>query len=217
MKWFNTRKQNNAINKSLGGDDEDASSYRPSEDNNNETTYNADEDASAYKAAADGEHQPATPYEAAEVEKDSKQAQGRRHGHLFFGCLCDMRIAAAVMACINIAVRVILMIIEVCRGIYEFTAMEYCILILSIIGLVGALNYMSECTGVAALGLTWFFIVHLTVNGNPWYEWLLDLLVIYPMAVITYEIHAGIMSKERYAQEEFLQPAVRSHVAAALV
>jgi hypothetical protein len=176
------------------------------------------------QASHNGAAEPATPYEAAEMEKDSsvdnmkeqQQDNEGRRGHLFFGCLCDMRIATVLMSCISIAVHTILILSEVVQGIYSFTAMEYCLLVLSILGLVGALNYLKACTGVSVVGMIWFALVH--ISSKMWYHYALDLLWMYPTAVLTYEIHAGIMSKERYTQEEYLQPAVRrSPVVAAMV
>jgi hypothetical protein len=198
MKWFSCKQQ----------DTSDAN-------NNN----NQKEEPSSYEI----EQEPATPYEAAELQKDAGGGDEERRGHLFFGCLCDMRIATVLMNCISIAVRVCLILIEVYRGIYTFMAMEYCLLVLSIIGLWGALNYMSLCTGVSTVGVMWFFFVHVLAvasssqNQQHWYQMVLEILVIYPTAVLTYEIQNGIMSKDRYAKEEYLQPKVRSHVAGAMV
>ena len=144
-----------------------------------------------------------TPYAIADygLERDHQSGSGSRHGgggHLCFGRFFDMRVGTMTANAVNIVVRVLYIIIASATGNhfpYRVSATDYCTLVFSILGVIGAVKYNLYCTATAAVGLTWVFLPRLG-ESEVWYMFLLDCLVIYPTIVLTYEIYTGIMSKD---------------------
>lgn len=146
--------------------------------------------------------QTTTEYEAHEGGEELE-----RQGHLLFGFLCDMRIAVVFLNIFNI--------FAICVGIIvtgfqfkTFSAAWYAFengflgIALSIVGALGALNYVLWMVGVATAGFAIGFLIDLF--GLHLIGILVGGLVLYPHVVLTYEIHEGIMSKETYPREEHI-------------
>ena len=150
----------------------------------------------------DETQQTATEYEAHEGGDEME-----RQGHLLFGFICDMRIAVVFLNIFNI--------FAICVGIlvtglqfHSLGAAWYAFengflsIALSVVGALGALNYVLWMVGVATLGFAFGFLIDLF--GLHLIGILVGGLVLYPHVVLTYEIHGGIMSKETYAREEHI-------------
>jgi hypothetical protein len=138
---------------------------------------------------------------------EAHTAGEERQGHLLFGFVCDMRIATVFINIFNILALVVGIVIT---GIQykTFTATFYAFenaflgIALSIVGALGALNYVLWMVAVATTGFGLGFILDLF--GLHLIGILIGALVLYPHAVLTYEIKEGIMSKETYAREEHI-------------
>lgn len=153
--------------------------------------------------------EPATPYEASEPVNDDAPV---RRGHICCWGLCDMRVAAVILNSANIVFRLICLVFELSWGDWYTTSVDYCSLVLSVIAAFGALNYDFPCTVVATVGHAWFFFVHLIAHASVLLS-IFDLFMIYVTFMIAYEIHAGIMTKETYRREEYIEPTTRSYIA----
>ena len=75
-------------------------------------------------------------------------------------------------------------------------------LALSILGILGALNYVFWLVMTATIGFSLGTI--LDIIGNHWVGVAFGVLAVYPLSVLSYQINVGIMSKETYAQEEHI-------------
>jgi hypothetical protein len=138
---------------------------------------------------------------------DAHTGGEERQGHLLFGYVCDMRIAVVF---VNIFNMLALLVGIVITGIQykTFSAAFYAFenaflgIALSIVGALGALNYVLWMVSVATIGFGLGFILDLF--GLHLIGILIGGLVLYPHIVLTYEIKEGIMSKETYAREEHI-------------
>lgn len=137
-----------------------------------------------------------TPYE------NTYDTPSNRQGKLFFK-VCDMRTATMVLCSLNIVLVLIGMIIHLIRY-FGFIPINAAIpaLVLSCIAIFGAVNFELWAAGLAAVGFGVSLIIDL------W--WLnifgivMGVLVLYPTATLAHELHTGIMSKETYNREEFI-------------
>lgn len=142
-----------------------------------------------------------------ESEAAAKEENNERKGHLLFGKICDMRIAVVSFNLVNILL-ILFGIIATGIKYRAFSASLYAFqnsflaLSLSIVGVLGALNYVLWMVAVATAGFALGFL--LEVIGLHWIGILIGGLVLYPHAFLTYEIKEGIMSKETYAREEHI-------------
>jgi hypothetical protein len=122
-----------------------------------------------------------------------------RQGHLLFGFVCDMRIAADFINIFNILVLLVSIVItgaDFYAFINSFSGIP-----LIIFGALGVLNYVLWMVAVAIIGFGLGFILDLF--GLHLIGILIGVLVLYPHIVLTYEINeGGIMSNETYAREE---------------
>lgn len=142
---------------------------------------------------------PETPYEGGEMADTPTMG---RQGHLFFGRFCDMRKAVVGVNIFNIALTLLGCIVKVVRYT-EWGPIEAAmpVFILSGIGLYGAMHFELWAVAMASIG----FIIGICVDLwlPNWLGILVGLLVVYPHAMLTYEIKKGIMSQENYKKEEF--------------
>lgn len=130
-----------------------------------------------------------------------------RKGHLFFGCLCDMRIAVVFTNILNVVFLLIgVLIAGITHKSFEAAfiafANAFLGLALSILGILGALNYVFWLVMTATIGFSLGTI--LDIIGSHWVGVAFGLLAVYPLSVLSYQINIGIMSKETYAQEEHI-------------
>lgn len=137
-----------------------------------------------------------TPYANAE------ETQGARRGKLFFK-LCDMRTATIAMCCLNIVLVLIGMIIHLVR-FFGFMPINAAIpaLVLSCIAIFGAVNFELWAVGLAAVGFAISLLIDLwwlNVFGI-----IMGALVVFPVGTLAHELHTGIMTKETYNREEFV-------------
>jgi hypothetical protein len=149
---------------------------------------------------------PETPYQrAADLEEEPEEPEELPPRHLCFGRLFDMRVGTVVACSVNVVLRIVFLLFDVSLGMGRTVATDYYALILSLVGVFGALNYEYLATGISALGLMWLLGAHL-VAGHNIPGVIYDILIIYPTAVISYELFRGILTKENY--EEVLELAV---------
>ena len=151
--------------------------------------------------------QDETQQTATEYEAHDGGDEVERQGHLLFGFVCDMRIAVVFLNIFNI-VAISVGIIITGLQFKTFSAAWYAFengflsIALSIVGALGALNYVLWMVGVATAGFAIGFLIDLF--GLHLIGILVGGLVLYPHVVLTYEIHEGIMSKETYPREEHI-------------
>ena len=134
-----------------------------------------------------------------------------RQGHLFLGFLCDMRIATVAVNAVNILLTVIMLAIDVFKlGFDTPVSSGYLSILLSAIGIFGALQYEYLPAGVAGLG----FFISMTGNliRSDWVGGLYYAFMLYPHAVVTNEIRSGVMTQTTYTREEYIDPKVREQL-----
>jgi hypothetical protein len=140
-------------------------------------------------------------------EAHNEDPNAPKKGHLLFGKICDMRIAVVFLNILNIIAILFGVIITGIQykafsaSLYAF-ANGFLAMSLSIVGALGALNYVLWMVAVATVGFALGFLLDLI--GFHFGGILIGGLVLYPHAVLTYEIQTGIMSKETYAREEHI-------------
>jgi hypothetical protein len=146
-------------------------------------------------------------------EEDNKDVEGgdyeggaqettERKGHLLFGILCDMRIAVVAVNVMNIILLVVGMCIYIRKFGWGSVSSHFSGLVISGIGIFGAMNFQLWAVGLAAIG----FVIGL-LNALYWSNWIgvvIGLFVLYPHVVLAHEIRMGIMAKETYRKEQFI-------------
>lgn len=150
-----------------------------------------------------------TPYKA--TGKDGvmiRRPEGDEHRerrHLCFGRFFDMRVATIVACSVNTLVRILFLASDLTFNFGRSVPTDYYSLMLSLVGLFGAVNFEHIPTGLSALGLLWILFAHIGI-GTSIPGVIYDALIIYPTAVVTYEIYSGILSEETYS--EFIAPEI---------
>jgi hypothetical protein len=142
------------------------------------------------------------PYVAAPegVHRDEPATVMRQRGHLFLCYFFDMRVATVVACSLNAIAGIAFLFFDLSLGFGRTVSLDYYAVALSMVGIFGALNYEYLATGVSALGLSWLLVVHfLGANSIPGI--IVDLLVIYPTTVISYELYQGILARDNYYNE----------------
>jgi hypothetical protein len=141
---------------------------------------------------------------------DLTTTTGAKKGHTFFG-LCDMRMATFVVNGMNITMMLISIIVAAARGpmfwksLGEAMVLALPGLVLSGLGLYGALKYELWAVILASAGFVVSFVVDAILM--QWLVLPILAIVIYPHVVLGYEIKTGIMTEENYAtSEEFVIP-----------
>jgi hypothetical protein len=79
-------------------------------------------------------------------------------------------------------------------------------ILLSCIGVFGAIRFDMRASGLATIGFLFCFIMDFI--GFNWIGVLIDALLIYPHAYFTWEVYRGVMTKENYKDEEYLMPGI---------
>jgi len=140
-----------------------------------------------------------TPYESAEAALMPPHRQGK----LFLN-LCDMRVATVATNALNIVIICIGFLVHLIKY-FGLMPVEVAIpaLVLSSIGIFGAVNFELWAVAMAALGYFAGLLIDL---------WWLNLfgaifgcLVLYPTTTLAYEIYQGIMTPAAYQErEEFI-------------
>ena len=178
-------------------------------------TVAKDEEATPYVAAeARGERRtrvPKTSQTSYVADEDGDDQPYTRRGHLFFNRYCDMRIATIAINSLNIALRIICLVTQYTWGELYPTSTDYCSIILSAIAIFGAINYEHLVTGVATVGLACIAVTRM-VWGAAWYGIVFDLLLLYPSAMLTYEIYQAIITEDTYEREEYIDPQILEQV-----
>eukprot|EP00980_Cylindrotheca_fusiformis_P007552 scaffold1567_cov102-Cylindrotheca_fusiformis.AAC.3 len=138
---------------------------------------------------------------------ESHNGGEERKGHLLFGFVCDMRIAVVFVNIFNIIALIVGILITTVQY-RTFGAMLYAFensflgIALSVLGILGALNYVLWMVAVATIGFGLGLLLDLF--GLHLIGILIGSLVVYPHAMLTYEIKEGIMTRETYAREEHI-------------
>ena len=79
-------------------------------------------------------------------------------------------------------------------------------MLLSVIGLFGAINFDLRASGIATIGFCLCFAMDFI--GLHFIGVIVDSLLIYPHALFSYEVHRGVMTRETYKNEEYLMPGL---------
>ena len=142
---------------------------------------------------------------------NTSSGSGRR-GHLFFGSICDMRTATFAVHGFNILLKAIFILIRhITLGYFGHPAGGYMSMMLSAIAIFGAYTYEYLATGLASLGFGLFLL------GNfiafDFIGAIADILLLYPVLTLSYEMKNGIITKENFhAQEEYIEPQLNEHI-----
>jgi Na+/H+-translocating membrane pyrophosphatase len=133
-----------------------------------------------------------------------------RNNHLLFYKLCDTRKAVLIVNAFNILAILISVIFKaVVYHELHFGGLFSGLfgIILSVIGLFGAIHFDVKASGLATLGFAFCFLmdfIRLNLIGV-----LIDALLVYPHAYFTYEVYRGVMVKETYKKDvEYLMPGI---------
>jgi hypothetical protein len=153
---------------------------------------------------------------AMEAEKQEQESASRvpvssgdaepteeRQGHLFFGRLCDMRVAVVSMNVFNIILLIIGGIVTLVKFGMIGLGAHFPGIVLSGIGIFGAMNFELWAVCLATVGYCVGLLFDLF-----WLNWigiLIGALIVYPHAVLCYEMKKGIMTKETYKREEYVE------------
>ena len=79
-------------------------------------------------------------------------------------------------------------------------------IIISLIGLYGAIKFDMRASGVATIGFVLCFIMDFI--GFNFIAVAIDVLLIYPHGYFTWEVYKGVMTKENYKKEEYLMAGI---------
>mmetsp|Transcript_28507 Transcript_28507/g.61104 ORF Transcript_28507/g.61104 Transcript_28507/m.61104 type:complete len:174 (-) Transcript_28507:237-758(-) len=128
---------------------------------------------------------------------------------LCFG-VCDMRIATIFMNGFNIGMIIIGVLVMGIRDNLFWKAMGAAFaagipgLILSAVGLYGAKMFEIKAMYLACGG----FALHLIMDAilHEWVGFVVTSIVLFPHAVLTFEMREGLITKENYAEQEYVSP-----------
>ena len=140
--------------------------------------------------------------------ENAHQMKSGRQGHLFCGRFCDMRIAVVVLSVINILILLIGGIVTVVKYGWGGLGAHFPGFVLSCIGIYGALSFEFWAVCLAAIGYTVGLLFDII-----WMNWMgliIGSIVLYPHVVLCKELNDGIMSRETYSREEYIDPVLAS-------
>lgn len=173
-----------------------------------------------YTAQEEGaENVPATTPYTAQVEGAENVSEGEgeyfdeetmaRQGHLCFGCLFDMRIGTVMANSMNVVLKIIIIAFDISWGQLYPVITSYCSLLLSLVGIFGALYFETLPVWLCSLGFTAVALVHL-IGGAEWFAFFFDTFLVYPTLILALQLQRGMMTKENYTRrEEYLDPRLR--------
>mmetsp|Transcript_14028 Transcript_14028/g.22569 ORF Transcript_14028/g.22569 Transcript_14028/m.22569 type:complete len:186 (-) Transcript_14028:241-798(-) len=145
----------------------------------------------------------------------SPEVEGQRKSSTCCG-VCDMRIATLFVNGLNIAMLVVGILVASFRSAMFGKTFLYSVgvalpgLILSSLGIFGAITFELWAMYLATAGFLVAFLLDIIML--QWIGLAITALVLVPHIILSYEIRAGIMTKDSYETEEFLIPEGREFV-----
>ena len=125
--------------------------------------------------------------------------------HLCFNHHFDMRVGAVFINSVNIFVRILALLFSFAWGVFFPIPTDLASIVWSAVAIAGALNFEYIATGLASLGFLAITIFHILFHSSV-FGILFDALLIYPTAMITFEIYKGVMAADDY--EEYIDPEI---------
>lgn len=134
---------------------------------------------------------------------------------LFFG-VCDMRIATMFVNAFNVSMILVGVLATGIRDNLFWKAMGNALaaglpgLVLSGVGFYGAKNFELWAMYLASAG----FVVALIMDAvlMTWVGFVVTAVVLFPHAVLTFEMRNGSVTQENYAQQQYLSPQGKDFV-----
>lgn len=134
--------------------------------------------------------------------KCGDSSQRLRYASLFCG-VCDMRVATVLLNAMHIIFTILLEVVDALSWDHkDFHLLAVFAVVLSGLSIFGALNFNFLAMFLSTLGVLVLFFGYLFESHV--FGLAMVATILYCQFVLTYEIHSGIMTREKYFEEEFI-------------